>query len=713
MRKGKKFLSALLAAFICFTCPSFAAIPAFAEEDETKIEYTFDGYDVRDFAVDNKVSDLFFVSADKDIQAAVDKKVLSATGKSKLEAVTYKNLMDIKTLNLSKLELDALPKCIEYMTGLTTLNLSGNLLQSKALSDLDLSHCTSLKNVDLSNNYLETVPRWAITEKITSRNLSGNFIKNENPRTIRIDEPLLTHYYVEGDEIDIAELKERVLKSVTFNEKVSGKYVELPDFLQYDSSSSEGNKLEIDTAPLDACINEGLVVLPADKNSRILTLTVTLCNCSEATVRVYLLNGSDMTTLNVQLSTLLTEYDTIKGKKSNYTDTSWTKYENAYTMAKAISDYTKEYEDLTMLRNAFNLFNSARKALTENVSSNKTISDTLKALETVGKSYKEADYTPSSWAAFKSAYDTITSLSKNSKNVSEAEAHTAIKRFLTAQSGLVGTALVVPATVPKSDFTEIYGEDKTRTYSGTMLDGRSYTWTFNGTDITIPVDFKPEVQNTNSLSTDIMMEVGSVSKFRLFSTVQAGAFPGKGTLEIELESFADGSYYLYKWDTAAKGGKMQGKAAVKDGKLTASVEEGGVYYVSPNVRNFDLKSTRFKINTANKQVIVPLLGSYNVNQLKNSMEFGSYVEVSDENGDLVSNVSVLYEGMTVNAPGGDKYKVKKSGDINNDGSYTLGDVSALLSAVVNNTAADSGDINGDSAVNMTDVSELLRYCINQ
>lgn len=716
MDMKKKVLSAILAAVVgvsssAVSTGALGAVSAFAAE--TTPEYTFDGINIRE-PID---ADLFNTLNDEEVQKELEKALFRAVGKSngKYESVTYKDLMNIKTLNLSKLELTELPKCIEYMTGLQTLNLSDNLLQSSALaaSKLDLSHCTELKSVNLSNNYLTSVPRWAITEKVTTRNLSGNFIKSEDPRKIRIEEPLLTHYYVEGDDIFVDDLVERVLKSVTFDEKVSGKYVKLPDFLEYNPNDLVNNKLKMDTSELEACINKsGVVELPGDKSSRILTLKVTLCDCSEAEVRVYLLNGSDITTLNVQLSTLLTEYDTIKGKKSDYTETSWTKYENAYTMAKAISDYTKQYEDLSMLRNAFNLFNSARKALTENVSSNKTISDTLKALETVGKTYKEADYTPSSWAAFKSAYDTISALSKNGKNVSETEAHTAIRRFLSAQSGLTGTSLRVPATAPKADFEQIYGEDMSQTYEGIMLDGKKYTWTFRGKDITVPVDFKPEVQNTHALSSDIMMETGSANGYRLFSTVQTGAFPGTATLDIELTDFADGNYYLYKWDTSSKRGKMQKSVTVADSKLSTTLNEGGLYYISSVVRNFDLKSTQFPIDTAGKRIIIPLLGTSSVSRLKSSMEFGGYVEVTDENGDSVSNVSLLYEGMTVKAPGGDPYTVKTSGDINNDGKYTLDDITRLVDIYANNTPSDVSDINGDGVTNLADITDFLHYYTN-
>lgn len=714
MNMKKKVISTLLAAAVGISSSAvsteiFGSLTAFAADETNYNVEIFDKLiDIRE----NISHDLFFTKNDDDVQEALEKALLRAVNKRTIEAVTYRDLMNVKTLNLNKLELTELPSCIEYMTSLTTLNLADNLLQSDALKGLDLTYCTSLKSVNLSNNFLTSVPRWAVTEKITTRNLNGNFIKSENPRTIRIEEPLLTHYYIDGDEIDVDALVERILKSVTFNERVGGKYVELPNFLKYDKNS-ETNELVMDTSALDACVNkDGLVVLPGDKSSRILTLKVTLCNCSEAEVRVYLLNGNDITTLNVQLSSLLNEYDTdLKSKKSDYTESSWTKYENAYTMAKAISEYTKIYEDLTMLRNAFNNLNSARKALALNIASkeNTTITNTLKALETVGKTYKEADYSPSSWAAFKEAYDTVSAYVKNGKNVSETEAHTAIRRFLTAQNNLKSTDLNVPAAAPKTDFDQIYGEDVNKTYSGTMLDGNKYTWTFYGKDIVTPAEFKPEIQDTHASSSDIMMETGSANGYRLFNTVHTGAFPGTATLDLELTSFPDGDYYLYKWDTSAKRGKMLKPIKVENSKISTTLDEGGLYYISSVVRNFDLKSSRFPIDNASRSVIIPLTSTTNVSQLKNSMDFGSYVEIADENGDSVSNVSVLYQGMTVKAPGGDTYTVKTNGDLDNSGSYTLKDATLLLQNYADKTPNDLCDINGDGVFDFSDITDYMKF----
>lgn len=712
MRKAKKFLSTILAAFICFSSVNLTAIHAFAADpDDEKIEYTFDGeYDLREPAAREFDS----YNEDEEVEKALERRLLSAVGKRSIELVTYADLAKVTSLNLSGLNLTDLPSCINYMVNLRTLNLSNNRLQNTGLSKLNLIGCTKLTNVNLSKNYLNRVPSWFINSRVTTRNISENFIQGENPRSIKV----LTeeYYFVNGEPFDEGNLKARILDSVRFNDNSL-----LPYFLyDYDYPPYKNNEIydannpypyELDFAAWDfkKYIDEnGNTKVDADTfvDVTVCLFNDTVSDNTNVTVRIFLLDGKSASSIRQRLEQLLKEYDSIKGKKADYTEASWNRLDAAQQTAAAIKDYNDS--DMEMLSNALSMLSRAMNGLEKAAS---TFKSTLDALVKVGGTYKEADYTPSSWASFKAAYDDLKALQSN-KNATSTQAQRAIKAFQRAQANLTYSALNVPGTAPKSDFERIYGEDLIQTYGGTMLDGSNYTWTFRGTDISVPVDFKPEVQNTHTASADIMIEAGSASGFKLFSTVQTGAFPGTATLSMDLGSFADGSYYLYKWDTSAKNGKMKGRATVENNRLTASVDEGGVYYISRNIRNFDLKSTRFKIDDAGKKIILPLLGNYRASDLKNSMEFGSYVEISDENGDLISNVSVLYDGMTVNAPGGVKYTIKKNGDINNDNKFNLSDITALLNIVANNLNSDVSDINGDGATNLTDVTDLLDYFIN-
>ncbi len=711
MCNGKKLLSAVLAAFICFSSVNFTSFPVFAaSDDDEKIEYTFDG----EYLMSETADGEFDSSNDEEVEKALEKRLLSALGKRSVEVVTYADLAKVTSLNLSNLNLTELPSCINYMVNLRTLNLSNNRLQNSGLSNINLIGCTKLTNINLSKNYLNRVPSWFINSRVTTRNVSENFIQGENPRSIKVltDE----YYFVSGEPFDEGNLKTRILDSVRFNDDSL-----LPDFLyDYDDPPYKNNESYDTTHPypyeLDFAGWDFKKYIDEDGNTKVDAdgfVDVTIClfkdtasDNTKATVRVFLLDGKSASSIRQRLEQLLKECDTIKGKKSDYTEASWNRLDAAQQTAAAIKDYNDS--DMEMLSNALSVLSHAMNGLEKAAS---TFKSTLDALVKVGGTYKEADYSPASWEVFKNALDELKAL-QSDKNATSGQAQRAIKAFQKAQSNLAYSALKIPETVPKADFEQIYGESISRTYSGTTLDEKDYTWTFLGTDITAPADFKPEVQNTHAASADIMIEVGNSSGFRLFSTVQTGAFPGKGTLSLELDSFANGSYYLYKWDTSAKNGKMKGKATVENNRLTVSLDEGGVYYIGRNIRNFDLKSTRFKIDDAGKSIILPLLGEYKASDLKNSMEYGTYVEISDENGDLVSNVSVLYDGMTVNAPGGTKYTIKKSGDINSDNNFNLGDISALLNIVVNNLSSDLGDVNGDGEINLDDVNALLEYFVN-
>lgn len=711
MRSGKRILSVLLAAVISVSSAGGVLTTAYAAEDEEKIEYTFDGA----HELEAYVGAIYFYTDNTDeVQEKLEKRILNAVNKHDIEDITFKDLQRPTSLNLSGLELEELPACLNYMTNLRTLNLSDNRLQNSGLSKLNLIGCTKLTSINLSKNYLTRVPSWFINSRVTTRNIKENFITGEDPRSLKVltDE----YYYVSGEPFDEGSLKTRILDSVRFNDNSF-----LPDFLyNYDEPPYRDNDSYDENNPypyeLDFAKWDFSKYIDGDGNTKVESDTfvdVTVClfkdtesDNTNVTVRVYLLDGKSASSIRQRLEQLLKDYDAIKSKKADYTESSWNRLDMAQQTAAAIRDYPDA--DMEMLSTALSMLNSAMNGLDKAAS---TFKSTLDALVKVGGTYKEADYTPSSWNSFKTALDKLKQL-QSDKNATASQAQRAIKAFQKAQLGLLSTALKIPGTVPKSDFEQIYGENKTRTYEGTMVDGKKYSWTFNGRDITELADFKPEVKNTDAVEQNILLEAGSASKYRMFATVQTAALPGKATLEIETDGFADGNYYLYKWNTSEKRSKMTGTASVKDGKISVSLSEGGIYYISPNVRNFDLNSRRFKIDHKEKRVILPLLATYNVTTLRNSMDFGNYVEIADENGDSVSNVSTLYSNMTVKAPGGDAYTFKTSGDINNDNAYSFSDVSDLLSLVVNDGDTTYCDIDGDGNVNMTDVSRLLEYVIS-
>lgn len=715
MKPGKKIISALLAAVLLTSPASAVFTSAYAAEDDEKKEKTFDG---AHYLEDTVPDSYFYTDQADDVIKSLEKKLLSALGKKDLNDVTFKDLQRPTTLNLSGLKLTEVPYCINYMTNLRTLNLSNNLLRNNGIGNLSLIGCTKLTNIDLSRNYLDRVPSWFVNERVTTKNIKENFIDGENPRSIKITDS--TYYFMNDDLINEDELKNRILKSVRLNDGSL-----LPEFLfDYDGDAYVDGEFANKDNQLDIVdwsqLNSYLTTVSNSSNKRvkvekggdvIIDITVRLFKDStgdntKATVRFYLMDGTSTSSVKQRLDKLIEDCD--KLKKDEYTENSWNNFDIALQTAKAIAAYSGS--DASMLANSMSLLNSAKNGLTPAAS---TVKKTIDELVKIGgsSSYKEENYTPGSWADFTQALNRLKEL-QNDKNATFTEAQSAIKAFQSAQSRLISASLSVPAKVSKSDFEAIFGENLTRTYGGTTRDGKKYTWTFNGTDVTLPAEFNPEVKNTDAAEESILLEAGSASKYRLFAPVQTTAFPGKATLSIEVDNYADGSYYLYKWNTGEKRSKMVGTATVKDGKAVAVLSEGGVYYISKNIRNFELTSRRFKVDHSGKRIIIPLIGSYSVSTLKNSMDFGNYVEVADHNGDSVSNVSILYSGMTVNAPGGDKYTFKTSGDINSDNNYSLTDVTALLKLIVDGGDTMLADINGDGNVNTTDVTLLLDYVVN-
>ena len=729
MKPVKKILSAMLAAVLLTASVSGGSTPLTVYAAEETEEWTYDNEHLLTDPVDPYSFEIdfdpdFYSDNDEftDILEALEKRLLSAVGKSNISNVTYRDLQRVSSLNLSGMKLTGVPSCVNYMTNLRTLNLSNNLLRYEALSNITLIACTKLTNIDLSRNYLDRVPGWFVNQRVTTKNIRQNFIEGEEPRSIKVTET--TYYLMNGDVVDVDELKNRILRSVRLNDDTL-----LPSFLfNYVDDAYHGGALAVSSNQLDfvdwdqqlKSFFEDIAnsakkrVKVAAGNDKTVDVTIRLFKNStgdntKTTVRFYLMDGTGISSVKQNLRKLLDDCGELSSKKADYTESTWERFDAALQTAQAIYDFSGS--DAAMLASAMTQLSNAKNALTLSAA---TIKKTIDDLVKIGglSPYKEENYTPESWAGFVSALNRLKEL-QNDKNASISAAQSAIKAFQSAQSKLVAASLDVPEKVTKAAFEAFYGENINRSYSGTTRDGAKYTWTFNGRDIVNLVEFNPEVKNTDAVEESILLEAGSASKYRLFSTVHTAAFPGKALLEIDVADYEDGSYYLYKWNNTEKRSKMIGTTTVNNGRASVMLEEGGVYYISKNIRNFDLTvtGTQFKLDNSTKTVVIPLLASRTVNQLRSSMDFGNYVEVRDQNGDTVSNVSTLYPGMTVNAPGGDKYTFKASGDLNNDNAYNIKDVAAIMEIVVNNGDTTYADINGDGVVNIADASRLLEYVV--
>lgn len=697
MKFCKNILSFITAGTLALSAVPFASLTAFAAEKDK----TFDGlHDLSD-TVGEYSWGIHSNSEDPD---EYEKLLKSAFG-SNLSRVTYRTLAGRTSLNLSGAGLTSLPDdIIMYMTGLTTLNLSDNYLTNEDVRDLDADHLTKLRTIDLSHNFLTSIPSWVVSSDASTKRLSENFIRGYDPRTIKVLNE--TYYFSDGDSIDLDELEEEIIDSVRFGDDSEIPGVWLDEFDEEILTVDFDNFKKLAGLSDD---NEDTIVYTSS-DSTIVDIPVYLGNFADTAVQVYLMNGTDLSSVKMLLGSLINE----NVNAAAYTDNSKKNYENAKKVAQAV--YNSGTSDFDIYKNAFDQLNRARRRLEEVAGTE--LMNAVKAYIDDSKNYPEANYTSKSYADFKSALDGLNALQKDSKNATIPQAETAIKRFQSAIAGLVSTSLKVPDKAPKSDFESIYGLNSSKSYEGTAQNGLKYKWTFSGKDITAPAEFNPEVKDTDSAEPDIMVDAGSAGSYLLFSTAQTGALPGKASLTLSPapSGFADGKYYLYKWDSSAKKGVPVGEANLANNTFTTSLSEGGVYYIYKTLKNLVMASDEFNVDDAAKRVVVPLSEGYTAAEFKNRLTFGNYSEVRNKNGSVVSNSSRVTTGMTVNVTGGQRYTVVVMGDSNLDGIIDVLDVSQIIKMSVGYDSPENSemcsDINSDGIIDVLDASALLKFIVS-
>lgn len=704
MKIRGKIVSALTAGICAFSVLSGTIAPslsmsAFAED----VEKTFDG--LHDLT-DEVYSSDFRTANETEVQEKLLAVFEKACGKD-YDDITYGDLKKITNLNLSDMELVDIPKCIKYMENLRSLDLSHNNLQyANNVITLDLSALKRLRYLDVSYNYLNRVPSWYVLDGIKEKYIDFNLLSGENQRAIIAQTPV--YYFMDGEKIDVDDFQKKILADIQFDDGSA-----LPEFL-YDPDSRYDQPLHIVTddngeTALDEYINDDdEIELPADVNYTSAAITVRLFdNANNANtnteIKIFLLDGSSPTTAKARLETLLAEVENYD--KTLYTAVSWTNFENAQKTAKAIFDYPNS--DAEMLKTALEQLDAAKSSLILGIDANtKTV---LTELSSVGKTYKEEDYTPSSWNSLQKALDKITTIAADT-NATLTSAKSAILSFQNAQKNLEKTKLVLPDVIPKSSFETIFGESgKSVSASGTTRSGRKYSWKFLGTKVTAPADFNPEITDTPADEDAIMLESGRAGGYLAFSTTQSGAFAGTGTLTMNVsDKFADGTYYYYKWNSS---GSLIGEATVKSGSLSVDVSEGGTYYISTVLQRFDLRSDKLEIDSDSHSIIVPLSSGYSAASFKNLFKYGSSVSVYDADGKAVSSSARVKTGMKVSSPKGEEYVITVMGDVNDDGYVNAQDSLEVLKYFIYNSSApaktessdektDTQNVNGNPEANI-------------
>lgn len=657
--------------------------------------------------------DLFYIDGDDDINEDVIKKIEKAARKD-YDELTYGDLQKITTLDLSGLELKGIPPVVQYMFGLRTLDLSENLLCIDNVQNIDLSYCDKLKSVDISNNYLVKAPSWFVALDISVKDISNNLLGAKDQRHIELTKT--AYYYILGDKVNENELKDRILSTLELSDGT-----DLPEFfydpekptydLEYDGEERNENvKVELD---LTKFVDKDGKVTKTGVLTGKAGLNVPTENANTSgQFKIYFLDGNSPSTLREQLEVLIDECGELK--KGEYTLSSWTAYEAAKKTAQAIFDYPNA--DTDMLRTALDSLRMAVDSLVEGVNS-----DTKKALSSllsVAKTYKELEYSTSSWDKFSAAVTAVQS-AVNDPNTTIYAANTAIKDFQRAQLALTVSLRKQPDLIPKSSFEAIYGDDETITAKGTTRGGSQYTVSFNGNDVTAPADFNPEIVCESVNEEAIRMEAGSASDYKLMSFVHAVDFPGAALVKMDVSDvYTKGIYNLYKWDPTAGKGQFIKEVVVNNGWASFTVTSGGDYYISSVLHNFQLVSSVLTIDNENLVVMTDFGAELTVGSFRTRLQNGGVLDIRTADNKVPLDGAKLATGMIVSVPNSDiKYTVSVPGDCNGDGNITPKDAVTILGALVEDEIQLSyevkraADATNDGWVRANDAVQILRYCV--
>lgn len=709
MTFGKRILTALTAAAISVSSvPAVLNAPVFAVTSNTE----YDDLDIVPYY-------MFETDSSAEAQDKLERAFYTATRKY-VGNITFADLQKVTTLNLSGMGLEGIPEAIEYMPRLRTLNLSNNLLRTADINAVDLSGCIALSSVDLSKNYLTSVPSWFVALDIPTKNISNNLINTTGQRSITASPAV--YYYMSGETVNENALKNKILASVKLSDGTALPTFfydpEFPTYNAYDPDDTDhldDYDLFIDSWDLSKYVSKDHIVNDISAPASV-DVTVTLFssstkneNCT-ATVKIYFLDGTSPSSTKVRLQTLISECEAYK--KEGYTETTWNNFSVALSTAKTI--YSYENADTDMLKNAYDGLAKAQKALVGGVDS--ATKKVLTDLVATSKNYKESDYSVASWAKFAAAVAELSDTAADS-DASITRANAAIKSYQEAIAGLSATSLIVPSTIPKSEFDAVYGENKILARTGTTREGYKYSWEFNGKDLTTTKDFNPEIKYESANEEKIRLEVGSASDYQIFSFAETGDFPGMAKITLDVSGkYQNGTYRLYKWSGSKS--ELLNDVTVVDGSVDIKLDAGGDYFISSVLQNFEIISNNFDIDHSKLTIAGAFKKKFTVNEFRNSIQNGEAVTVLNADGTAADGGKYIATGMTARAANSDvSYTIVVPGDLDGDGNITSLDAVHILRAITGEVTLDdypqklAGDVDGDGYITALDAVRILKYNI--
>lgn len=173
-----------------------------------------------------------------------------------------------------------------------------------------------------------------------------------------------------------------------------------------------------------------------------------------------------------------------------------------------------------------------------------------------------------------------------------------------------------------------------------------------------------------------------------------------------------------KWNTATKKSEFIREVTVENGSVTTSFSEGGDYFISSVLQNFQMISSNFVINNDKRTIAAGFKKKYTVADFRDNIENGEFIKITNADGTAASETQYIATGMKAAAPNSDvSYSLIVSGDVDGDGNCTALDAVTILKAVIGETTLENyeqkaaADVNGDGWVRADDAVVILKYIV--
>ena len=208
-----------------------------------------------------------------------------------------------------------------------------------------------------------------------------------------------------------------------------------------------------------------------------------------------------------------------------------------------------------------------------------------------------------------------------------------------ANARTTGSSVTSGEVVEKSKFEEIKGTDQVYLYEGKWGEEEPYTLSFNGKDITNPMDFNTGISNVANHQLEIDAASGQVVEYITF--VHDGDFPGKATATITV-SLTDGSYNCYHYNEETATFDEIGSVIVANGMVSFDVRTGGEYFVTDGTAQVSTEDLEMAISDT-VDGVVPA---------------DTFLDIQGKNTDLVLSgetdrgvrYEIIFNGMDITSP---------------------------------------------------------------